>query len=191
MKGALAGTALEDWSRLIVILIFVIFTAVFLIVFLKTRMGLAIRATGDNPEMVRASSIDPVLPTVVGLCVANAFTGLSGCLMAQYQKSVDINIGSGMVTIALASLLIGRAFFGKGQIRLRVLGAVIGAFLFRLVYTLALRLRMPAYMLKLVSSVIGIIAIAGPYFKSRLPLMKRKLAIRKAERAEKKGGRDA
>ena len=75
--------------------------------FLGTRLGLAIRATGNNPIMVKSSSINTVFTTIVGLCVANAFTGLSGCLLAQYQKSVNIDIGSGMVTIALASLLIG------------------------------------------------------------------------------------
>jgi len=184
-KELLDGTPLEDWARLIVIVLFVILVAVILVVFLNTRMGLAIRATGDNPEMVKASSINPFLPTMVGLCVANAFTGLSGCLMAQYQKSVDINIGSGMVTVALASLLIGRTFFGHGRIRFRVLGAVLGAFVFRLVYTLALRLHMPAYMLKLVSSVIVIIAIAGPYFKTQLPLIRRRLNIRKAAKGGK------
>jgi len=184
-KSLLEGTFLEDWARLLVIVFFVVIVALVLVIFLNTRMGLAIRATGDNPEMVKASSINPAMTTMVGLCVANAFTGLSGCLMAQYQKSVDINIGSGMVTVALASLLIGRTFFGRGRIRFRVLGAIIGAFVFRLVYTLALRLHMPAYMLKLVSSVIVIIAIAGPYFKSQLPLLKRRLSIRKKEKGGK------
>ena len=78
-----------------------------------------------------------------------------------------------MVTIALASLLIGRAFMGKGGIGKRALGAVLGAFVFRLVYTIALRFNLPAYMLKLVSSVIVIIAIAGPYFKKRFPEYRR------------------
>ena len=70
-------------------------------------MGLAIRATGNNPDMVRSSSINPAVTTTIGLCIAGSFTALSGCLLAQYQKAADINIGQGMVTIALASLLIG------------------------------------------------------------------------------------
>ena len=78
-----------------------------------------------------------------------------------------------MVTIALASLLIGRAFMGKGGIGKRAIGAVLGAFVFRLVYTIALRFNLPAYMLKLVSSVIVIIAISGPYFKQRFPEWRR------------------
>ncbi len=114
----------------------------------------------------------------MGLVVANAFTALSGCLLAQSQKSVNIDIGTGMVTVALASLLIGNAFLGKGKIPVRAVGAVLGAFLFRLVYTVALRFHMPAFMLKLVSAVIVIIAIAGPYLKTQLPLMKRRMAHR-------------
>ena len=78
-----------------------------------------------------------VFTTIVGLCVANAFTGLSGCLLAQYQKSVNIDIGSGMVTIALASLLIGATILGRGKIVTRAVGVVRGSFIFRLVYTIA------------------------------------------------------
>ena len=131
--------------------------------------------TGDNPDMVRSSSINPAFTTIVGLCISNSFTALSGCLLAQSQKSVNIDIGSGMVTIALASLLIGRAFAGRGGIPRRACGAVIGAIIFRLVYAAALRFHMPAFMLKLVSSVIVIIAIAGPYLKSRYPEFHRRM----------------
>ena len=79
--------------------------------------------------MVRSSSINPTFTTIVGLCVANAFTGLSGCLLAQSPRSPsDINIGTGMVTIALASLLIGQVLLGKGSILTRAIGVVVGAF---------------------------------------------------------------
>ena len=179
LKALLDGTPLAGEYELIIELAAVAAVVVFLALFLRTRLGLAIRATGDNPDMVRSSSINPVFTTTVGLCVANAFTGLSGCLLAQSQKSVDINIGSSMVTIALASLLIGRTFFGKGSIARRAVGVVLGSIIFRLVYTIALRLNMPAFMLKLVSSVIVIIAIAGPYFKSQLPVLRRRMAAGK------------
>lgn len=76
--------------------------------------------------MVKSSSINPVFTTVIGLCVANAFTALSGCLLSQSQKSVDINIGQGMVTIALASLLIGGTILGHGGIFVRAVGMVLG-----------------------------------------------------------------
>ncbi len=183
MKTLLAGTFLEKQSVLIVSLIAVVLVILFLSLFLKTKLGLAIRATGNNPDMVRSSSINPAFTTIIGLCISNAFTGLSGCLLAQSQKSVNIDIGTGMVTVALASLLIGGVFMRKGKITAKAIGVVIGAIVFRLVYTVALRFNMPASMLKLVSSVIVIIAISGPYLKSKYPEFKRKLDHNKARRA--------
>ncbi len=174
MKDLLDGTFLAGEYKLVVIIVAVLAVSVILGLFLKTRLGLAIRATGNNPAMVKSSSINPAMTTIVGLCVANSFTALSGCLLAQSQKSVNIDIGTGMVTIALASLLIGGAFFGKGKIPLRIFGMVVGAVIFRLVYTIALRFNLPAYMLKLVSSVIVVLAISLPYFKKQLPYIMRR-----------------
>ena len=179
LKAALENTPFSGQYKLIIAAIAVILVVVFLAFFLRTRLGLAIRATGNNPDMVKSSSINPVFTTIVGLCVANAFTGLSGCLLAQSQKSVNIDIGSGMVTIALASLLMGNVFFTRGNVTVKAIGAVIGSFLFRLVYTIALRFNMPAYMLKLVSSVIVIIAIFGPYLRSNMKLVKRRRELKK------------
>ncbi|MCR4907261.1 MAG: ABC transporter permease [Lachnospiraceae bacterium] len=176
LKDALKGTVFAESYRLIVAFIAVAAVVAFLSFFLSTRLGLAIRATGNNPDMVRSSSINPAFTTTVGLCISNSFTALGGCLLAQSQKSVNIDIGSGMVTIALASLLIGRVLFTKGGITVKAVGAVAGSIIFRLVYTIALRFNMPAYMLKLVSSVIVIIAISGPYFKDRLPVIRRRLS---------------
>ena len=174
-KNLLKGTPLAGQSTLIVMLIIVALVVVFLCFFLKTKLGLAIRATGSNADMVRSSSINPTFTTTVGLCVSNAFTGLSGCLMAQQAKSFDINMGSGMVTVALASLLIGGVFVAKHKrIPLRAVGAVLGAVLFRIVYALALRFNMPAFMLKAVSSIIVVLAISGPYLRQQLPLMIRR-----------------
>ena len=185
MKDFLESTPLAQQYKLVVSVIAVAAVVVFLTFFLNTRLGLSIRATGDNVDMVQASSINPVFTTTVGLCVANAFTGLSGCLLAQSQKSAEINIGSGMVTIALASLLIGRTLVPRGGILVRALGAVLGAFIFRVVYAVALRLDMPAYMLKLVSSVIVVLAISGPYLRRRFPLLMRRI---QGARAAGKGG---
>ena len=178
MKDVLADTPLKGRTDIIVALIAVAVVA-FLVVFLKTRLGLAIRATGNNADMVKSSSINPVFTTIIGLCIANSFTALSGCLLSQSQKSVDINIGQGMVTIALASLLIGGTILGKGGIFVRAVGMVLGSFVFRLVYTVALRFNMPAFMLKLVSSVIVILAISGPYLKRQWPQLKRRMTHKK------------
>ena len=164
ITDALAGSSLEAAGKLITAAFFVLAVGTSLAFFLRTRLGLALRAAGDNPDMVRSSSINITAITILGLCISGSFTALSGCLLACYSKSANINIGTGMLTVALASLLIGRMFFKKGGTALGIAGAVAGSVLFRLFYTLALRLNMPAYMLKLASSVIVIIAIAGPHF---------------------------
>ncbi len=177
MKELLKGTFLEKYNVIIVALAFVILVVIFLSLFLKTRLGLAIRATGNNIEMVKSSSINPAIITIIGLVISNSFTALSGCLLAQSNKSCNIDIGSGMLTVALASLLIGNAFFGKKKIPVRAIGSVIGAIIFRLVYTIALRFDMKASMLKLVSSIIVIIAISGPYLKKQWPIIKRKYLL--------------
>lgn len=184
LKSALSGTPFAGGYKLIVSGTAVLLALVFITLFLRTRLGLAIRATGNNPEMVRSSSVNPAFTTTVGLCAANALTGLSGCLMAQSQKAVDINLGTGMVTIALASLLIGGTVMGRGGVFRRAVGVVLGSVIFRLVYTVALRLNMPAFMLKLVSSVIVILAISVPYLKTRLPMLRRRMAHAKGKGGE-------
>ncbi len=182
-KGLLRDTPLSGQSVLLVMALAVLLVVLFLCFFLRTKLGLAIRATGSNPDMVKSSSINPVFTTTVGLCISNAFTALSGCLMAQQQKNYDVNMGSGMVTVALASLLIGGILFSKRKnIPLRTVCVVIGAFLFRLVYALALRLNMPAFMLKIVSSVIVVIAISGSYMKEQFPLFVRRFRAQKEVR---------
>ena len=184
LKSALSGTPFAGGYKLIVSGAAVLLALVFITLFLRTRLGLAIRATGNNPDMVRSSSVNPAFTTTVGLCTANALTGLSGCLMAQSQKAVDINLGTGMVTIALASLLIGGTVMGRGGVFKRAVGVVLGSVIFRLVYTVALRLNMPAFMLKLVSSGIVVLAISIPYLKTRLPMLRRRMAHAKGKGGE-------
>ena len=173
---------LRPYYKLFIAIVAVALVVVFLSFFLKTKLGLAIRATGNNPDMVRSSSINPTFTTLVGLCVSNSFTALSGCLLAQSQKSVSADLGNGMVTIALASLLIGGIFMSRkiSNIPVRAVFAVLGAVIFRLVYAAALRLDMPAYMLKLVSAVIVIITISAPYLSKRFPEFRRLVSHRRA-----------
>ena len=99
MKDVLEDTPLKGRTDIIVALIAVAAVVAFLVVFLKTRLGLAIRATGNNADMVKSSSINPVFTTIIGLCIANSFTALSGCLLSQSQKSVDINIGQAVFSL--------------------------------------------------------------------------------------------
>ncbi len=159
-----------DWYKLLIVLVIVMVIGVILSLFLNTRLGLSIRATGDNEDMVRASSINPLFMITVGLCLANALTALSGAILGQYQKSCDINLGTGMVTIALASLIIGETLVGKGGMFKKIAGVILGSCLYRFIVALALRLNVPAEALKLVSAVIVAVSISFPYLKGKYTL---------------------
>ena len=176
-KDTLGAGFIGDWYKVVIVIAIVVIISVALWWFLGTTLGMSIRATGDNADMVKSSSINPTLTITVGLCIANSLTGLSGALIAQYQKSADINIGTGMVTIALASLIIGQTLIGnKGSIPRRIIGTILGSILYRFIVAIALRLSVPAEALKLVSAIIVAVAIAAPYVKRKLALKKREFA---------------
>lgn len=166
------------WYKLFVAAVIVLLIGLLLTWFLKTRLGLSIRATGDSPDMIKASSVNPSFTITVGLCISGSLTALSGAVLAQYQKSCDINLGTGMVTIALASLIIGETLVGKGGMLRRVLGAILGSCLYRLFVAVALRLNVPAECMKLVSAIIVAIAIASPTMKRYLAFQKQKVGRR-------------
>ena len=151
--------------KLIPAMVITVLTAALLVVFLNTRLGLSIRATGDNPDMVRASSINTGLTITIGLALSNSITALSGAVLAQYQKTADINLGTGMVIIGLASLIIGETVFRGRKIWVKALGAVVGCIIYRFIIAIALRLDLPSECLKLVSAVIVAFAIALPTIK--------------------------
>ena len=151
--------------KIIPAIVITLIVATLLVVFLNTRLGLSIRATGDNPDMVRASSINTGLTITIGLAVSNSITALSGAVLAQYQKTADINLGTGMVIIGLASLIIGETVFRGRKTWVKVVGAVVGCIVYRFIIALALRLDLPSECLKLVSAVIVAIAIALPTIK--------------------------
>ena len=148
--------------RLVPVLVLALAVGAALVLSLKTRLGLSIRATGDNPDMVRASSINTAYTITIGLALANAMTALSGAVLVQYQKAADINLGTGMVIIGLASLIIGQTLIPRGGLWLRILGAILGSILYRFIMALALQLNLPTECLKLVSAVIVALAIGLP-----------------------------
>ena len=170
---------LLEWGTVLLLLLIVLFVAFLLRWFFGTGLGLSIRATGDSPAMVRASSINPAFTITVGLCLSNALIALSGSLIAQYNKASDIKLGNGMVTVALASLVIGESLFGKRKLLLRIFGVILGAILYRIVIALALRLRIPTEAFKLVSALIVAIAISSTRIQELLHYAKlRRNAIR-------------
>ena len=159
---------LGSFYKLLPAAVVTIVVGIVLVLFLKTRLGLSIRATGDNADMVRASSINTAFTVTVGLCLSNALTALSGAILAQYQKTADINLGTGMVIIGLASLIIGETLMPKGKLWMKALGAVLGSVLYRFIIAIALRLDLPSECLKLISATIVALAIGLPTIKAAM-----------------------
>lgn len=149
---------------------------VLLYFFLKTRLGLVLRATGDNEQMVRALGVSTDTTKVIGLALANALVALSGALIAQYQSFADVGMGIGMVIIGLASVIIGEAIFGTAGLLRRLAAVVLGAVLYRLVIALALELGMPPTDLKLISAIIVCLALAMPALKKRYFSLKKRVS---------------
>ena len=158
----------KTFCKLIPVAVLTLCVGFLLALFLKTRLGLSIRATGDNPDMVRASSINTGFTITVGLCVSNSLTALSGAVLAQYQKTADINLGTGMVIIGLASLIIGETLMPKGKTWVKILGAVLGSVVYRFIIAIALRMDLPSECLKLISAVIVALAIGLPAIQASL-----------------------
>ena len=171
-KGSLSF--LGGWYKLAIALAMILLAGAAMLGFLGTRLGLSIRATGDNPDMVRASSINTAFTVTVGLCIANAMTALSGAVLAQYQRSADINLGTGMVVIGLASLIIGETLFGRGGMWVKAVAAVAGSVIYRFIIALALRANVPSECLKLISAIIVALAIAAPALRAKAAFRRRR-----------------
>ena len=157
-----------------------VLVGVLLVLFLRTRMGLSIRATGNNIKMVRSSSINPTVTITVGLCIANAMTALSGAMVGQYQNTADINGGTGIVVIGLACLIIGETILGRRTIIKGAIAAVVGSIIYRFIYALVLYTKVvPVQGLKLITAIVVGVAIAFPTIKSWVLFQKRKYAARR------------
>ena len=175
-----------DWNPILLSGGITVLAGVLLVAFLGTRLGLSIRATGDNRDMVRSSSINPNFTITIGLCVANALTGLSGAVVGQAQKTADINSGTGIVVIGLACLIIGETIVGRGAMFRGAIAVVAGSILYRLVYALVLYTKVvPVDCLKLVTALVVALAIAAPSIRQWWAFQTRKrraLAGRKGEK---------
>lgn len=146
-------------------------------VFFFTRPGMAIRATGDNEEMVRSSSINADLTRTAGVMLTNALVALSGALLCQQQRYADLNCGSSMLVMGLASVIIGQVLFGDRGIVVSLISAVGGSLLYRVIIQAAYQVEMPSYAVKLLSTLIVVCALA-------VPLLRKKRAV-----GQKGGGR--
>jgi putative ABC transport system permease protein len=164
-------------------IIALLFSLVFwglLALFFKTYLGLSIRATGNNPDLVRSSSINVDAVKTIALAVSNGCIALSGAVIAQFQGYADISSGAGILVIGLASVIIGEVFMGRRSVTLGLLSAIIGSTIYRFIIALALSTSFfPAYGLKLVSAIIVGIALSIPAIKEHSEFRKAKMEARK------------
>ena len=173
-----------EWYELLLSAAITLLAGVLLWLFLGTRLGLSIRATGDNRDMVRASSVDTAFTITVGLSFANALTGLSGAVVGQYQRTVDMNSGTGIVVIGLACLIIGETVAGRRGVGRGVAAVVVGSIIYRFIYAVVFYTKVvPVDCLKLLTAAVVALAIAAPTIKSGALFEKRSLSARR------KGGR--
>ncbi|WP_099205026.1 ABC transporter permease [Scatolibacter rhodanostii] len=180
-----------DYGKLVFILILVVICAAILVLFLGTQLGLSIRATGDNENMVRSSSINVGMMKTIGLVIANALVGLSGAVLAQYQQATDAGMGIGVVVTGLASLIIGevlignliQAVFHKRNILTGLISVLLGSVIYRIIIAFVLQhnnapalqfLNITASDMKLLSSIIVIVAISYPAVRDSIQLSRLK-----------------
>lgn len=168
-----------DWYELLLAAVVTLLAGVLLWLFLGTRLGLSIRATGDNRDMVRASSVNPTFTITVGLCISNALTALSGAVVGQYQKTVDINAGTGIVVIGLACLIIGETVLGRRTVTKGIIAVMVGSIIYRFIYAIVFYTKVvPVDCLKLLTAIVVALAIAAPSIKKWAAFQKRKLSAR-------------
>lgn len=145
---------------------------IFIYIFLKTQLGMCLRATGDNEAMVRASSINSDTMKILGIALANALVAFGGGILAQYQGFADLNDGTGKMVIGLASIIVGEAIFGKKTLCRSFMAVIFGSVIYRLILTLGLQIGVSASDQKLLSVILIILAITLPMLKQAI--MKRR-----------------
>jgi putative ABC transport system permease protein len=158
----------SDLGALIGLALCVTATTALLFWFLKTRLGTALRASGDNPQMMRALGVSVDRQVILGLALANGLCALSGALLAQYQGFADVQMGIGMIVWGLASVIIGEALVGRAGLGTLLIGAVMGSVLFRLLVAIALRWGLNPNDLKLITAGFVLLALMAPrWIRSR------------------------
>ncbi len=169
-----------QFYELLLAAVVTVLAGVILRLFLGTRLGLSIRATGDNRDMVRSSSVNPTFTITVGLCISNALTALSGAMVGQYQKTVDINSGTGIVVIGLACLIIGETVLGRRTVTKGIVAVIVGSIIYRFIYAIVFYTKIvPVECLKLLTAVIVGLAIAAPTLKKWIGFQRRKAAYKR------------
>ncbi|WP_195572382.1 ABC transporter permease [Paenibacillus sp. 1001270B_150601_E10] len=174
------------YSLVIVMLLFILVIRFMLNAFLRTEIGLALRATGDNPRMIRSFGVHTDNTIIIGVSLSNGLVALSGGLVAQYQGYADIQSGVGMIVIGLASVIIGEAIFGHKTIVRTTMAVILGAVLYRMIIAIALQLELNSTDLKLLTAGIVIVALILPM--TRRSMRERSISRKRAGELLQKGG---
>jgi putative ABC transport system permease protein len=160
--------AVRDLAMLVAMLLAVLLAGCALYFFFRTDLGVAMRATGDNPQMIRALGVSVDFILILGLALSNGLIALAGALLAQYQGFADVQMGIGMVVWGLASVIIGEALVGSSRVGLLITGAVMGSLLFRLLVAIALRWGLNPNDLKLITAGFVFAALVAPTLIRRM-----------------------
>lgn len=163
----------NSYSQLLILAFILFLLFIILFWFLKTHLGLCLIATGDNEEMVKASSINSTMMKFIGFSISNAIVSLSGGLYAQYQGFGDISSGIGMMVISLASIIIGESIFKNEKLIYRLISVIFGSIIYRLVLTISLEIGFETTDLKLLSASIVIMFISFPVIKRKIAKIKK------------------
>jgi putative ABC transport system permease protein len=166
--------SVRDLSVVLLALLLIVIASVLLFFFFRTNLGTAMRATGDNAQMIRALGGDDRRLVILGLGLSNGLVALSGSLLAQYQGFADVQMGIGMVVWGLASVIIGEALVGTRQLGFAITGAIMGSVLFRLLVALALRWGLNPNDLKLITAAFVFVALILPKLARDLPAWRRR-----------------
>lgn len=168
--------SVRDLSLLVLAPVMIVIACMVLFLFFRTNLGTAMRATGDNAQMIRALGGDDRRLVILGLGLSNGLVALSGALLAQYQGFADVQMGIGMVVWGLASVIIGEALVGTRQLGYAIAGAVMGSVLFRLLVALALRWGLNPNDLKLITAAFVFVALILPKLVRDVPAWQKRWA---------------
>jgi len=156
------------FSAFLVFAVFVLFSVWVLARFLRTDLGLALRAAGGNAQAARALGLDTGLMETLGLVLANGLVALAGALFAQYQGFANVTMGAGMIVTALACVVVGEGLLGRRTLRRQIAGTLIGTIAFRLLVAAAVAAGLPGDALKLATALFVLVALATPTVLARV-----------------------
>lgn len=157
-----------EWAVATLGLLAVLLTTALIYLFLQTEVGLALRATGDNEQMIRSLGVNTDSTKIMGLAIGNGLVALAGALVAQYQSFSDVGMGIGMIVVGLASVIVGEVIFGSGSLLRTLLAVVAGSLVYRAVIALVMQMGLPTSDLKLFTALLVVLAMSSPLIKDKM-----------------------